>query len=106
MKITKIEELEYGLLILVDTDYEYYIPNSDFDRTIADNMSNWINQLLEKTWSDIDSLYKIASILCKYDFESKIDWLFTFTMVEARKSANHTYDIDIIKAKLKQYNIN
>lgn len=105
MEITKIEELENEVLILIGTDYEYPIPKSRLTDTIAHNMSEWINQLTEKTWSDVASLYEIASIICKYDFDSQIDWLYTFTMVEARKSENNTYDIDIIKAKLKQYNI-
>jgi hypothetical protein len=81
MRITCITEESNGLIILVGEEYEYFIPKREYDCDI-DGMSDWINQLLEKKWSDKDSLYQVGAILSKYTKNSKIDWKSTFFVVE------------------------
>ncbi len=81
MSITSITETANGIEILVNGDYEYFIPKIQYADEI-EGSSAWIDHLLEKKWADKESLYKLASILSKYTKGSKIDWLNTFYTVE------------------------
>ena len=81
MNITSITEQAEGILILVNDDYEYFIPKIQYTDE-RDGSSEWIDHLLEKKWADKESLYKIAAILSKHTKESKIDWQQTFYTVE------------------------
>jgi hypothetical protein len=81
MSITSITETANGIIILVNGDYEYFIPKIQYADEI-DGSSAWIDHLLEKKWADKESLYKLASILSKYTKGSKIDWQKTFYTVE------------------------
>ena len=81
MSITSITETASGIVILVNGDYEYFIPKIQYADEI-NGSSAWIDHLLEKKWADKESLYKLASILSKYTKGSKIDWQKTFYTVE------------------------
>lgn len=81
MNITSITEEKNGVLILVNGDYEYFIPQSRYDENY-DGVSGWIQQISEKTWSDIESIYRLGSIISKYTKYSRIDWKATFFLVE------------------------
>ncbi|MEY3498673.1 MAG: hypothetical protein RL308_342 [Bacteroidota bacterium] len=103
MRITKIEEEAYGLSILVGEDYDYFIPKTGFDAVIMVNISDWVHQVMGKTWADIDSLYRIGAILSKYSKDSKVDWLKTFQMVELLRGDEPRKNAVYIEEKLKQY---
>lgn len=81
MNITSIKEESSGIIILVNTDYEYFIPKMQYADE-RDGVSEWIDHLTEKKWADKDSLYRIAAILSKHTKGSKIDWVETFFSVE------------------------
>jgi hypothetical protein len=81
MSITSITEQANGILIIVNGDYEYFIPKIQYTEE-RDGSSEWIEHLLEKKWADKGSLYEIAAILSKYTKGSKIDWQKTFYTVE------------------------
>lgn len=101
MRIKKIVEEQHGLLVLVGEDYEYFIPKTAYDMVIHGNVSSWIEQIMWKTWADIDSLYRIGSILSKHCPKGKIDWLETYESTEmllGRKT-----DLVAIKQNLKKY---
>jgi hypothetical protein len=82
MRITKIEEEEHGLLILVGEDYEYFIPKTAFCNVHHLNVSSWIEQIMWKNWADIDSLYRIGKILSKHCAVGEINWIKTFESAE------------------------
>lgn len=82
MRITKIEEEEHGLLVLVGEYYEYFIPKTAYDMVIHGNVSSWIEQIMWKSWADIDSLYSIGAILSKHCQAGIIDWLETYESAE------------------------
>ena len=82
MRITKIVEEQHGLLVLVGEDYEYFIPKTAYDMVIHGNVSSWIEQIMWKTWADIDSLYRIGSILSKHCPAGAIDWVETYESAE------------------------
>jgi hypothetical protein len=81
MSITSITEQANGILIIVNGDYEYFIPKIQYAEE-RDGSSEWIEHLLEKKWADKYSLYKIAAILSKHTKGSKINWQQTFYTVE------------------------
>jgi hypothetical protein len=82
MRITKIEEEEHGLLVLVGEDYEYFIPKTAFDMVIRENVSSWIEQIMWKSWADIHSLYRIGAILSKHCPTGVIDWVVSYESAE------------------------
>tara|TARA_B110000285_G_C15049563_1_gene576227 strand:+ start:411 stop:854 length:444 start_codon:yes stop_codon:yes gene_type:complete len=91
-KITAIEDQSNGILIILNNGYEYFIPKNEFDSVHGDSISGWIDQLSEKTWADIDSLYKVASIMNKHTKASKIDWDKTFFHIERHFMIKHVAD--------------
>ena len=103
MKINKIEEEEHGLLILVDSDYEYFIPQTAYDSVIMGNISDWVHQVMGKKWADVDSLYKIGSILSKYCSGSGINWVDSFELVEMMRGSEANANPTKVKEKLKYY---
>ena len=94
LKITAIEDQRNGILTTLNNGYEYFIPKNDFNLLHGDGISGWIDQLSEKTWSDIDSLYKVASIMSKYIKNSEIDWHKTFFQMERYYMVKHVVDKD------------
>lgn len=81
MNITSITEKSDRITILVNGSFDYNIPKREYDADI-EGISDWIHQLLEKTWADKDSLYKVGALLSKHTKDSKIDWKSTFYTVE------------------------
>jgi hypothetical protein len=103
MRITKITEEELGIEILVNGDYDYFIPKYRYNEVIQNNISSWINQIMFKTWADIDSLYRIGAILSKQCSRSDIDWVKTFELVEWHFDIKLSENPNVIKVKLDQY---
>jgi hypothetical protein len=97
MSITSITEQANGILILVNGDYEYFIPKIQYAEE-RDGSSEWIEHLLEKKWADKGSLYEIAAILSKYTKGSKIDWQKTFYTVEREFFIRENIDREPMKA--------
>ena len=78
--ITNIELEKKGIVITLSNGSDYFIPKISFDDTLYENVSDWINQIHNKTWMDIDSLYKVGSILSR--FSKSIDWIKTFSIYD------------------------
>ena len=78
--ITKIEYSDSGINIILDNGFPYIIKLSTYADEIENNISCWINQLLQKTWIDINSLYEIGSFLSQQ--KNTIDWIETFIISE------------------------
>ncbi len=103
MRITKIEEEAHGLSILVGEDYDYFIPKTGFDSVIMVNISDWVHQVMGKTWADLDSLYRIGAILSKHSKDSEVDWVETFQMVELMRGHESNKNAVFVKEKLTKY---
>jgi hypothetical protein len=103
MRITKIEEEEHGLLILIDGDYEYFIPKIAYGLIINGNISSWIEQIMWKNWADIHSLYRIGAILSQHCPAGTIDWVETFESAELMHGTSADANPMRIKDKLEKY---
>jgi len=83
-----INILEEGnIIVLVDSNdnTKYYeIEKSRFEETIHNNLSDWILQLVDKSWmlNNTCVLYQLAAIICKECPKNTIDWYTTFLAVE------------------------
>lgn len=62
--------------------YVFSVTINPFNKDTPLQIAECINQLLEKKWSDKDSLYQVGVILSKYTKISKIDWKTTFFVIE------------------------
>ncbi len=70
-------------LIISHSGHEYYSIRIDFlDEKSSDNTSEWIMQLMDKTWVSNDLLYRIAQFVDKKHPDNSIDWKATFFIVE------------------------
>lgn len=103
MRITKITEEESGIEILVNGDYDYFIPKFRYNEVIQNHISSWINQIMFKTWADIDSLYRLGAILSKHCTKSDVDWVKTFESAEWHFELKSSESPNGIKMKLVQY---
>lgn len=84
-----VKETSTDLELFIDRskDPVYIIPKDRFLETlkIGDKLiSDWIHQLLGKTWMEHDPLYEIAKIIVRENPNNKIDWHLTFFMVEKK----------------------
>jgi hypothetical protein len=79
-------------------DSIYTIPKANLDDILnkvdGEIISDWINQLLGKTWIEHSILYEVAQIIVREFPKNKIDWQSTFFMVE-----KHFHDKEV-KRKL------
>lgn len=103
MRITKIEEEAHGLLVLVGEDYDYFIPKTAFCNVHHPNVSSWIEQIKWKNWADIESLYRIGTILSKHCPTGTIDWVETFESAELMHGTTLDAQPHKIKEKLVKY---
>lgn len=60
----------------------------------GENVSDWILQLLDKTWIDYDVLYKVAQTIVRLNPDNSIDWQKTFFMVEKKYYLDHVEDVN------------
>jgi len=64
----------------------YTIPKANLDDALNEVdgkiISDWINQLLGKTWIEHSILYEVAQIIVREFPKNKIDWQSTFFIVE------------------------
>ncbi len=64
------------------TDVYYYIRFQELGLRRVDKTSEWIMQLIEKSWIDLGTLYRLAQII-EFEFpDSGIDWRETFFIAE------------------------
>lgn len=78
LKVKNITETKDKISILLNNGFEYEIPANTYDDAIEDDISDWINQIHNKTWMDIDNLYKVGAILSQ--FSKSIDWVKTYSI--------------------------
>ncbi len=57
------------------------------------NYSSWINQLEEKTWINIDTLYELAQVIKELVVNNDIDWKETFFTVEKGIYLEHVKNV-------------
>lgn len=60
----------------------------------GNNISAWINQLLEKMWIEYDILYLLASVIQEEFPENSIDWYHTFSIVERQYYLQHVKNLE------------
>ena len=74
----------------------YSIRKAELPHTIkgeGDNLSEWIMQLLEKTWITSELLYKVAVVIQSEFLSNDIDWKKTFFTVEKSNYLRHVKEI-------------
>jgi hypothetical protein len=77
-----------GVRLIIDGDYNYEISKFGMDqiRRVGGDCSDWVLQILNKTWLDDKSiLYQLAQIIQQECPENKIDWESTFFIVEKKE---------------------
>jgi hypothetical protein len=75
--------VENEVVRIKDTDgILYTIRKSELPLTRGENNSEWIMQLLEKTWINTQILYQLAKLTQKEFPDNDIDWRATFFVVE------------------------
>lgn len=82
--------LEEGFVIITwwsdeSNQHEYDIKLEDLERIIkykSFNYSQQIDHLINKTWLEKETLYRLAQITVEYFPQNEIDWKETFKIVE------------------------
>jgi len=91
MKV-EVREDVINLYMTIRKEPVYTIPRDQLYETLeleGHIISDWIHQLLGKTWIKHSALYEVAKVI-KGDFpESNIDWAFTFFIVEKKYYLEH-----------------
>jgi hypothetical protein len=73
------------LHILYDSETTYKIRYAELPLVRDKDYSEWVMQILPKTWSNTTMLYELAQIIEQEFPENKIDWNKTFFTVEKAK---------------------
>jgi len=88
--------IENGDVIIRDLDEDeilYRIRKEELPLTRSGSDSEWIMQLLPKTWINIEILYKVAQHIQREFPDNKINWRDTFFVVEKSKYLDSLGDI-------------
>lgn len=91
-------KLEDRIVSIIDKnqgDTIYTIRKSELARTIDEGLSEWIMQLLEKTWITTELLYQLALLIKKEFPKNSIDWYKTSFVVEKSNYLNSLGDVMI-----------
>lgn len=74
----------------------YFIPKSsllDSKNSAGKQVSDWIVQLLDKTWIEQNALYEVAQIIVREHPKNEIDWKSTFFIVEKKYYLDHVIQL-------------
>jgi hypothetical protein len=90
-----IEEDDDIILIKDSNDDRvfYRIRKAELLRTREDSYSDWIMQLLSKTWASTGLLYQLAKLIQHQYPDNKINWKKTFFVVEKSKYLDSLGDV-------------
>lgn len=110
----EIEIKENIVYIYKEEDREdpiYSIREDELGETLDSNghkISDWVNQLLQKTWIEYHILYDLARIIQKTIPINSIDWFNTFCIVEKSYYLNHVKNTkelgSTVDTNLSQFN--
>jgi hypothetical protein len=94
-------KIEAGTLFIIDSDdgnIIYDIPKQELPKTrTEDNLSEWIMQLMYKTWINTEILYQLAVVIKREFPDNPIDWRKTFFIVEG--------EIEIVTKRLNEFGL-
>lgn len=77
-----------GSVMIMDSDHDnilYRIRREELPLKMEDGTSEWIMQLMDKTWMDVGNLYRLAQYIKSEFPKNSIDWRKTFFIVEKGK---------------------
>ena len=92
-----------------DQSFNYSIRKDELPCIIVKNKINislWIDQLMDKTWIEKNTLYELASLISKECPTHKINWVSTFFPVEKQEYLNHVKIVKNIYSQNQESNIN
>ncbi len=92
-KITLTVDKDFVLLIDSDGSDIYNIRKIELPETREKVYSEWIMQLLSKSWVTIDLLYDLAVLIEREFPDHSIDWYLTFFAVEKKNYLDYAGDI-------------
>ena len=89
------------IVILSDEDEAtmYFIRKEDLALKIDGQLSDWVMQLMQKTWMDIATLYRLAQFIKTEHPDNSINWYNTFFIVEKAAYLEQASEILLPKKK-------
>jgi len=93
IKIDITSDKDFVLFVDPENDIIYNINNKELGDTRDGVLSDWILQLLTKTWININMLYELATIISNKFPTNSIDWHSTFYIVEKKFYLEQTGEI-------------
>tara|TARA_A100000171_G_C2026922_1_gene93878 strand:+ start:70 stop:510 length:441 start_codon:yes stop_codon:yes gene_type:complete len=101
-------EKDYIELFLEDRGNSIYsIPKPELAHTRDDNgnqISEWIDHLMSKTWMDDETLYALAKIIQSEHPDNGIDWVETFFPIERLQYIQHVKKLKKLTSDEKKPN--
>lgn len=87
--------IENGVVLFHDSNHDilYRINRKELTQTRDSHYSEWIMQLLDKTWINSQILYELARHIQQQFPDNKIDWRKTFFVVEKSKYLDTLGDV-------------
>ena len=88
--------VENDVIVIKDSDDDgvlYRIIKQELPLTRDDSYSEWIMQLLPKTWINTEILYKLSQRIQREFPDNKINWRKTFFVVEKSKYLDSLGDV-------------